>query len=216
MTYQFNPSQPGVFTELYLPKKSRYQGILYDTLTRGFDWDYVKQHFRIHQESIQKFLQNSGRVSHYTREDIEGMDQVFYGYSMYEVDGVFYGKVQIDEERTQVIRMRFFPKLEPMISELEAQGYNSYNIINLIRRYIRANWEQNEPELEAIAKREIYAKEKVIPYLDRWELNIQLFLFGYIVFAISEEIRKLEKKEEEIWVTSFWYLEVNVVKKTEE
>ena len=33
MPYKFNTYEPGVFVELYLPKKAKYQGRLYDALT---------------------------------------------------------------------------------------------------------------------------------------------------------------------------------------
>jgi len=38
-------SEPGIYVELYLPKKSKYQETLYETLTRGFDLKKVKEHF---------------------------------------------------------------------------------------------------------------------------------------------------------------------------
>ena len=38
-------SEPGIYVELYLPKKSKYQETLYETLTKGFDLKKVKEHF---------------------------------------------------------------------------------------------------------------------------------------------------------------------------
>ncbi len=38
MPYQFQSYLPGVFVELYLPKKSMYQDMLYRALAEGFDF----------------------------------------------------------------------------------------------------------------------------------------------------------------------------------
>ena len=41
--YQAQDSESGIFVELYLPKKSYFQGTLYDTLTKGFNISDVKK-----------------------------------------------------------------------------------------------------------------------------------------------------------------------------
>src|SRR5262245_1136935 len=84
--YAFNPSEHGIFVEIYLPKKAEFQRTLYQALTEGFDIEMVRSHFQAKQERINSFLRG-----HYSCQGrIEGMRQVFYGYSMYEVDGVYY------------------------------------------------------------------------------------------------------------------------------
>ena len=54
-------------------------------------------------------------------------------------------------------------------------------------------------------------------YLDDWIWDITLFLFGYIVYEICEKIKNLSESgditpEDEIWVTSFWNLQISRIK----
>ena len=56
MKYRLNPSEAGVHVELYLPKKAQYQGILYTTLTEGFDPAAVRRHFRSERTGVESFL----------------------------------------------------------------------------------------------------------------------------------------------------------------
>ncbi len=41
--YAFNPSEHGIFVEIYLPKKAEFQGTLYQALTEGFDIEKVRK-----------------------------------------------------------------------------------------------------------------------------------------------------------------------------
>ena len=101
-------SEPAIFVELYLPKKSYFQGTLYDTLTKGFDLDTVKKHFQDKQEAIQAMLQTHQQWRDYSDESIQSIEPFYFGYSIYEVDGVFLGKDgRPIEEKTQVIRFLF-------------------------------------------------------------------------------------------------------------
>ena len=43
LSYIAGTSESGIQTEIYLPKKSYFQGTLYDTLTKGFDQNLVKE-----------------------------------------------------------------------------------------------------------------------------------------------------------------------------
>lgn len=124
IAYKFRPSEPGVFVELYLPKKSTYQGILYNTLTTGFKLDEVKKYFLeatgSKKEAIDKMLRPHAKTRHlssdkkddskplcladYKPDFINNFMVVFRGYSMYEVDGVFceYYKDENNEDTTEV------------------------------------------------------------------------------------------------------------------
>jgi hypothetical protein len=67
------------------PKKPSFK-TLYQALTEGFDIEKVRSHFQAKRNGSNAFLQG-----HYRCDGrIETMQQVFYGYSMYEVDGVYY------------------------------------------------------------------------------------------------------------------------------
>jgi len=99
-TYQFRPSESGLFVELYLPKRAEYQGALYNTITDGFQKDKVESHFRNaatdKKEGIRNLLEDYyPTMANYTDEMIYRLMEffrsdvpLFSGYSMYEVDGV--------------------------------------------------------------------------------------------------------------------------------
>src|SRR4051794_20175040 len=93
--YRFCTSEPGIFVEIYLPKKSYFQGILYDTLIKGFNVENVKDHFRDpkKEQNIKRLLEDypgaHSQYLEYNSETIDRFPSLFFGYSMYEVDGVF-------------------------------------------------------------------------------------------------------------------------------
>jgi hypothetical protein len=61
---------------------------------------------------------------------------------------------------------------------------------------------------------------EVVEYIEQWTDYVGLFIFGYLVYEICEQITRLCMKgeigwnqaEDEIWVTSFWNLVINPVK----
>lgn len=61
---------------------------------------------------------------------------------------------------------------------------------------------------------------EVVDYLGKWANYVGLFLFGFIVYEICEQITRLcslgkmqwNDAEDEIWVTSFWNLVINPIK----
>lgn len=209
--YRFRPFEPAIFVELYLPKRARYQGTLYETLTDGFDFRTVREHFSNpeRQRRIQLLL------TEYTESRdlsiMQSIDQFFWGYSMYEVDGVFFSSTQGSlEERTQVVRMMFFPDL------VKAGGLVSEKIVSetgTIRRLVARILKHPPP-----SEKESLASEypDLVKYLKAWIAAVGIFIFGYLVFNLCERIRDLGDTgdvnlEEEIWVTSLWNLEVNKV-----
>lgn len=231
--YEYTPYDPGIFMEVYLPKKAEYQGILYDTLTQGFLLEKVKSELGRNWDKIKKMM---GSYYNVGREHIDEMRQVFYGYSMFEVDGVFfderYGAI---EERTQVIRLMF--RLDPKETEsgyfgdhtiesweftrrvmddyLSAAGTTTATgkvqfVINSIETY-KAQWPQLGGAVES-ATRELAKR------LRQWELDIVYFVLGYFIYEVCERIKALHEStgrslEEEIWITTFWNLRINRIMK---
>lgn len=230
--YRFNSSETGIFVEIYLPKKARFQGTLHDTLTKGFNPAYVKKHFRNPKKrtKIKQLLEKYERITSYTNEMIDDLEEVFFGYSIYEVDGVFLKTGRdspevtrvnrksrarvITEERTQIIRIMFKPDLETFLKEhKDRRG----DINSLTRDYLRRSGthdvfveNHNLDELQM----------EVVIYLRKWVGDVGLFLFGYIIYEICAKILKLFKQgkldldqvEDEIWVTSLWNLIINKIK----
>ena len=119
ISYTVNLSETGIQTEVYLPKNSYFQGTLYVTLTKGFNHNHVKRTLVRNIDEIKNLMDKFTvpLISKGLEEKrIEAMKQIFWGYSMYEVDGVFCSftnrKARIDEERSQVIRMMFLPDIK--------------------------------------------------------------------------------------------------------
>jgi hypothetical protein len=206
--YHFHGYEPGIFAEVYLPKKAKYQGKLYETLTNGFDIERVKANFKEKKEYISILLKNFTEVGGYTDERIDSMEPLYWGYSMYEVDGVFFNpKKGTVEERTQVIRIMFLPeieKIEAMAPEID------YKVVRrMVRNFLRGDSVQRKSMIDD--------HPKIGNYINDWKADVGLFLIGYLIFEICERIKELNESEkapleEEIWLSSFWNLEVNKVK----
>jgi hypothetical protein len=217
--YAFNPSEHGIFVEIYLPKKAEFQGTLYQALTEGFDIEKVRSHFQAKRERINAFLQG-----HYRCDGrIETMQQVFYGYSMYEVDGVYYDpkNKKTFEERNQVIRVMFKPDLDAAnIGGLPVERAQTVTKLFVRHAGKTESFPGDHPQIYLNASEEDKAMiSGLVVYLEAWKYDVALFVLGYIVFEICERIQELDMMkgkdaEEEILVTSFWNLTVNRIVRT--
>lgn len=235
-------SEPGIFVELYLPKRARFQDILYKTLTEGFNFDLVRRHFmnRRKRPLIKKVLEHHSQWKKYSSKSILEMEPFYWGYSLYEVDGVFFSKRarrgkkrQIIEERTQVIRMMFLPDLDSVAGKLRPR-MDRKTVADIAKIYLRTSghkrgargasvvstsivermMEQGDPKLLRHLKNG--GVENLLNYVETWFDDVGLFIFGYVIFQICSEIKKLGdvkevEYEDELWVTSFWNLNVNRV-----
>lgn len=214
--YKFYAYEPGIFVELYLPKKSEYQGTLFDTLTSGFKLSLVKQHFLGDKRlQINQLLANYKEFSNYSDKQIKRMRQLFWGYSMYEVDGVFFSSMQpekIFEENTQVIRMIFLADLQHIRQSLNLPVKKLSKIRAIVSKYLSVN----SIECKKMLKSKNKIERKISKLVDCWTEEVGLFLFGYVIFEICTRIRELNldknrELEEEIWLSSFWNLRINRV-----
>ncbi|MBV9928061.1 MAG: hypothetical protein JOZ96_23790 [Acidobacteria bacterium] len=205
MPYQFQSYVPGVFVEIYLPKKAMYQGMLYESLIEGFDFQKVREHFldESKRAKIYQLLKDYDEVKN-IEERIDKIEPFYWGYSMYEVDGVFFDPQKgIDEERTQVVRITFLPNLEA-IQKL-APEMEPIDLRRAVKRILKAD----RDEREGLKERH----PQVVDYLNKWKGDLGLFLFGYIIFKLCLRINEAGAElEKEIWLTSFWDIEVNKVK----
>lgn len=136
LNYESLRAEPGILIEVFLPKRNRFQGILYETLEDGFNHekeDEINNYLKWLQEKDIKPINDDIKVY---------FETVLRGYSIYEVDGVFFGdsngschgcagsdlrKVQFGEkdgeceERTQVIKIIFMPDYEEITSRLQKE-----------------------------------------------------------------------------------------------
>jgi len=209
-SYKFQTYEPGVLIELYLPKKAKYQGKLYEVLTDGFRLKNVKENLKRKKKERSDFLKNYTEIEELTDCRIDKIASFYYGYSMYEVDGVFFSPQKGSiEERTQIIRLMFFPNLEE-VQTLEPK-IEYKKLRSLVHKLLKGDAKDRETLGQL--------NQAVAEYIKKWIDDIALFLFGYILFELCEQIKQLNEYEgqsieEEIWLTSFWNLRVNRVKVT--
>ena len=108
----------------------------------------------------------------------------------------------MDEERIQVIRVMFRTDIEDIQKVLEAKGMATQS--ERIKAIIYDLYRSNRKELEGLRRK---TEASIIrQYLEDWHWDIQLFLFGYVIRKICNEIRRMGesiKPADEIWVVSF-------------
>jgi len=235
-------SEPGIFVELYLSKKAKYQRILYKTLTNGFDFELVKRHFLgSKKKQIQTVLEHHSQWRKYSDKSIREMVPFYWGYSLYEVDGVFYSKMakrksarRIIEERTQVIRLMFVPDMDTLASKLDPTTIERRDILDVVKHYLRISGHRRGQHGANVIDKSLIERmkdkgdsvvgkniengniAKILDFVEKWFDDVGLFLFGYLIFEICRGLQKLGDAdevdyEEEIWLTSFWNLNINRV-----
>ncbi|HEX4104000.1 MAG TPA: hypothetical protein VHZ04_00790 [Candidatus Paceibacterota bacterium] len=153
----------------------------------------------------------------------------FKGYSMYEVDGVFFGRSGKEyEERTQVIRLMF--RFKSGYASVARKRHCSDVLRSILffvmheRGHIagEAPWDASTKERfmtthepwSSPAKRK-FAKRyfpRIAAEVRKWIDDCGLFTFGYLVRELSDKVLEVKRPEEEIWVATFFDLLLNVVK----
>jgi hypothetical protein len=209
LSYVSRTSENGVQTEIYLPKKWYFQRFVYDTLINGLKLDHVKKRLSESIQSVNELMTDFAirpTPAGLSESRIWRMRPGFWGYSVYEVDRVFCASVgpgpSVDVQRIQVIRVMFRADVEDMQRVLEAEGMPTPT--EKIKMMIYDLYRSNSEELEKLPKET--GVSIVRQYLEDWLWDIQLFLFGYVIREISDEIRRLGehiKPADEIWVVSF-------------
>jgi hypothetical protein len=210
LSYGARTSENGVQTEVYLPKKWYFQHFIYDALKNGLNLEYVKKNLIENIEDVEELMKDfairpiSGG---FTESRIDRMKPAFWGYSVYEVDRVFCASVKAgpagDVARIQVLRIMLRTDLEDIGRVLEAEGMATP--AEKIRRIINDLYRSKSRELDNLPKKT--EASVVRQYLEDWLWDIRLFLFGYIIREVCDEIRRLGesiKPADEIWVVSFW------------
>jgi len=235
--YLVRPQEPAVFVELYLPKKAVFQGMLYDSLTSGFRLDEVKDHFlkadATKQQQIRSLLGKSWTAVDYSQGDIETFRRVFFGYSLYDVNGVFLKSngvssanavesdesFEVVEETSQVVRMVFkYPCADQPAVATDFLMLALQRPLSEMSRFA----ELHRDEIQTAAGAEAEHVFSLLVDLERWQMYVGLFVFGFLIYRICDGILKLKGTlqtqmnpadllQDEIWVTSSWSMSMNVV-----
>jgi hypothetical protein len=210
LSYVARTSENGVQTEIYLPKKWYFQHFVYDTLKNGLNLDHVRKNLIENIEDVSELMKDFAIrpiADGLTESRIGRMKPSFWGYSVYEVDRVFCASVKAgpmaEVERIQVLRVMFRTDMEDIQKALETVGMAAPS--QKIKTVIYDLYRSNTKELESLPGK---TEASVIrQYLEDWLWDIRLFLFGYVIREICEEIGRLGesiKPADEIWAVSFW------------
>ena len=260
--YLFTRGARGIFAEVYFPKKIGYQGIIFTALEEGYTESIVKKYLDDNVEDLLTELADFpyGIFDPYRYGTLEKPSEPeteiekakkrtalyaspFRGWSMYEVDGVFFkevkkereGKVEIeevaDEERTQVVRIifRFESEYKKHVQEQKVDCRDVFRSMLFFLMKDRGHIAGEGPWDEATKQRFMLTHEPwrdlekrafveqyfplIAQEVRKWIEDTALFLFGYLVRKFSRKVLEKGRVEDEIWVTSFFDLQVNVVQK---
>ena len=257
VSYEFEPGKRSIFTEIYFPKKVAYQGAIFTALEDGLNEAYVRRELvgladlllktelsvYPHWFDPHRYRSVNPRTERPTIEQAEGRMQMysspFYGWSMYEVDGVFLskrmknGRAQVDEERTQVIRLIFVfndgaEKRATKLGHLDVYrailywvmsiyghtDYDAYWSTGEMNRFLDRHREWS-PEKRAYAKRHY---KRLAGAITKWIDDCGLFIFGFLVRELWKQVINIaevepgRKIEDEIWVSSIFHFNINIMK----
>lgn len=247
--YKFTRGQRGIFAEVYFPKKVVYQGEIFEALEDGLKEKLVREHLTINLRSILEEMAEYPQIfdpNQYTRtnlvdplyhpsalEALRRIDQYispFHGWSMYEVDGVFRNEVtgQLDDERTQVIRLIF--RFEDPLKAL-AKEAGCYDVFEALMRWVMAEHNRldhvlpwgDEEQNRFLKLHSAWPEHKqqfvfnhyrpIARSLKKWMDDIALFIYGYLVRRFWSKAVARGRQEDEIWVVSFFNMNLNIVKR---
>ncbi len=152
-TYLFTLRHPGVFSELYFPKRVAYQSEIVRALEEGVDSNIVKRYLTrnagelIHELGAYPYILDPERYSGRRSKEIsiseierriEMYTNPFFGWSTYSVEGAFLNaKVnELQDELTQVIRTIF--RFESGLPAASEKGYQG--IVQSISSWILMNY----------------------------------------------------------------------------
>lgn len=222
--YHLLLAEPGILIEILLPKKSRFQGTLYASLKDGANKRTLRDHFVQTKDDprLKELLGFYKVFSTYSVEDIDAYETVFRGYSIYEVDGVFYSTSNEAEtapleyeERTQIIKLIFLPLYADHGAPL--RGRRIW-LARIFFPLFPASWRNDgqtagnddtfaptsyEAALskyvrdqieQALGGPECVTEEdkQYILYLIRWTNYVGLWVFGYLIYKIVKQIDNLK------------------------
>lgn len=248
VSYRFTPGRRSVLAEIYFPRRIATQGTIYKALEKGLNIEIVRAYLRTNAARIFSELtvyshwfdpNRYGETKIYNdpleaaKTRMNMCQQVFYGWSMYEVDGVFLKRdgIAIDEERTQVIKLMFKYEDEELERQTREASYPDIFravLYRVLSQYGEADdyihWSEDELRL-FLFRHASWPKEKldyaevmfpaIAKSIGKWIDDSGLFIFGYLVRQFWTEIVRLHRGgaplEDEIWATSVFHMDINVL-----
>ena len=177
---------------------------MFQALTDGRDPAKLRQHLTEHADTIREKLSDDWPAAAralapaLVNELAHNIGTLYGGYSVYEVDGVYFrpDSAAPTEERTQVVRLLF--QYRPG-EACDAQTLHE------IKRYLRDPSNRLADFVPAV--------KKAVPELrrvERWIAQVGVFLIGFLLHRVEMAIAANPGLEQdEIWVASFWNAIVN-------
>ncbi len=159
---------------------------------------------------------------------IEMYKNPFFGWSSYSVEGAFLNteKKELQDELTQIVRVIFRFESELEIARKEGyerivQGITSWLLMNYYHRV--ALPPSSDTERERFVAEHTPLTEQELAYVKanypaiatevlKWFDDCVLFTFGYLARRFWRRVAKVGRREDEIWVTSFFNAGINVLR----
>ncbi len=170
------------------------------------------------------------------KKRVEMYRNPFFGWSTYDVGGAFLN-IQIDkktrretrelqDELTQIVRVihRFESELavaKRKEYELFVQSITSWLLMNYYHRVALPPY--GEAEIQRFIDEHTPVSEQELAYIKanysaiateilKWFDDCVLFTFGYLARRFWKQVAEAGKREDEIWITSFFNLGINVLR----
>lgn len=244
--YVFGRGENAIFTEIYFPRHAAYQAPIFTALQRGYNPQIVREYLMDYVGGLlvelaayphlfnpyryrRKQPQQKGTELQQAEARIAMYRSPFRGWSLYQVDGVFFNRRgRVYEEAAQVVRIMF---REESSLRRRAEAAGCSDVLRAIREWIMSQpvmlgeneaWNTQEQE-RFLSRHEPWVRNKrefaqqyfehVVKETSKWIDDCALFIFGYLVRIFWKEVLAGKIREEEIWITSFFNLTVNVVKR---
>ncbi len=227
-SYIFDPGNRSILAEIFLPKRISLQGTLYNTLEAGLDFKKVKAYLVDKARDLQRdYLQayqewfdphRYGYKNNFISRDsdaagrMERCKRVFFGWSTYEISGVFLkdNMVDIDEEQTQVIRIIFKYEVADSLKDEESKKYPE--VYRAILYWVVSTYGLNDgkpwnsakckmflgrfPQWNAEQKK--YAKKRFAELandISIWIDDCGIFIFGFVLHQLWTEIVSINEED---------------------
>ncbi len=151
----------------------------------------------------------------------------FFGWSTYDVGGAFLNKEteELQDELTQLVRIifRFESELEVAKKkgcERIVQSITSWLLMNYYHRVVLPPYD--EAAIQRFIDEHTPFSEQELAYIKanypaiateilKWFDDCVLFTFGYLARRFWIQVAEAGRREDEIWVTSFFNLGINVL-----
>lgn len=161
------------------------------------------------------------------KKRVEMYKNPFFGWSTYDVGGAFLNTrtKELQDELTQIVRVIFLFESELEIAkekgyERIVQSITSWLLMNYYHRVALPPY--GDAEVQRFIDEHTPFTEQEIAYIKanyptiateilKWFDDCVLFTFGYLVRRFWMQVAKAGKREDEIWITSFFNLGINVL-----